>query len=103
MVDKTLYMQKQGFDAIDSTDVLSRVARLPISGWAYKVKPAERHIGPMAQDFHTAFGLGGGDEHIDMLEAQLQALRQTVDAWLAALERSSMAPTSVIASAAVRP
>ena len=60
--------QKQGFAPVDATDVLSRVAAMPITTWDYKARPAERHIGPMAQDFHAAFGLGADERHIDVVD-----------------------------------
>jgi len=31
---------------------------LPVSKWEYKDALGESHIGPMAQDFYAAFGLG---------------------------------------------
>jgi hypothetical protein len=35
------------------------VRQLPITTWTYRDKPEhERHIGPMAQDFHELFGVG---------------------------------------------
>ena len=38
---------------------------MPITSWSYKAeKPSVRHIGPMAQDFYKAFGLGLDDKHI---------------------------------------
>ena len=51
-------------------DLLSRVARLPISKWSYKVEDGSvRHIGPMAQDFAAAFGLGSDDRSIGTVDA----------------------------------
>jgi hypothetical protein len=32
--------------------------------WRYKNQPDELHLGPVAQDFYAAFGLGGDDKHI---------------------------------------
>ncbi|MCP3958144.1 MAG: tail fiber domain-containing protein [bacterium] len=47
---------------LDSQDVLSRVAGMPVSAWRYNWEEAdgERHIGPMAEDFTEAFGVGDG-------------------------------------------
>ena len=36
--------------------------------------PSVRHVGPMAQDFHAAFGLGGDDKHINTVDADGVAL-----------------------------
>ena len=55
---------------IDQQDVLNRVVSLPISSWAYKQDPDVRHIGPMAQDFHSAFGVGKDDKTIFNIDAQ---------------------------------
>ena len=39
--------------------VLAKLSELPVSTWEYKADSAGvRHLGPMAQDFHEAFGLG---------------------------------------------
>ncbi|HKI06418.1 MAG TPA: tail fiber domain-containing protein [Thermoanaerobaculia bacterium] len=56
---------KDNFLSLDPKEVLSRVSALPLSQWSYKTDgPAVRHIGPMAEDFHQAFGLGTDDKHI---------------------------------------
>jgi len=47
---------KEGFEPVDGTAVLEKVARLPISEWNYIGYP-QRHIGAMAQDFQAAFPL----------------------------------------------
>jgi hypothetical protein len=65
---------KQGIEAVDPADVLERVARLPVSIWEYSDRPGERHIGPMAQDFHQAFGLGSNDTSISVVDASGVAL-----------------------------
>ena len=84
--------QKQGFAPVDSADVLSRVAAMPITAWGYKDHPAERHMGPMAQDFRAAFGLGADERHIDVVDGigvslaaiqELQRQLQQRDAQLA--------------------
>lgn len=50
---------KDDFRAVDGRDVLSRLAAMPVSEWRYRSDPeASRHIGPMAEDFRSAFGLG---------------------------------------------
>jgi hypothetical protein len=50
--------------------VLEKLAALPISTWNYKGDdPAVRHMGPMAQDFAAAFGLGADDRTINLLDA----------------------------------
>ncbi len=50
---------KHRFRELDNDDVLARIARMPVTEWSYKAQDAViRHIGPTAQDFHAAFGLG---------------------------------------------
>ena len=50
---------KENFRDLDGDDVLAKIARMPIREWNYKAQDAAiRHVGPTAQDFHAAFGLG---------------------------------------------
>ncbi len=50
---------KEAFAPVDTRAVLDRVAAMPITTWRYKGQDeAIRHIGPTAQDFHAAFGVG---------------------------------------------
>lgn len=66
---------KENFTAVDPGDILERVVTLPISMWNYKSQEAAiRHIGPMAQDFHAAFGIGEDDRHISTVDADGVAL-----------------------------
>ena len=76
---------KEDFESIDRRDLLERVAALPISKWKYKVEGSNvHHVGPMAQDFAAAFGLGGDDRSISTLDADgislaaIQALYEEV-------------------------
>ena len=55
---------KQGIESLDALSVLNKVQAMSISEWSYKATPEDRHIGPMAQDFHEAFGLGPDDTQI---------------------------------------
>ena len=87
---------KTGFKPVDGGSVLELVSRLPITSWAFKEDPKQRHIGPMAQDFHAAFGLSGTDDkHINLSDAagvslvaiqELTKRLQEKDARIAALE-----------------
>lgn len=65
---------KQDLRPVDAQEVLARVTALPISTWAYTNSPGQRHLGPMAQDFHAAFGLGMDDKHIATVDADGVAL-----------------------------
>jgi hypothetical protein len=54
---------KMNFQTVNSLNLLERLAAIPISSWNYKTQAASvRHIGPMAQDFNGAFGLGEADK-----------------------------------------
>jgi hypothetical protein len=76
---------KQDFSAVDAQAVLEKVAQLPIQTWTYKNDPHTRHVGPMAQDFHAAFGVGPDDKHIATVDADgvalaaIQGLNQKVE------------------------
>jgi hypothetical protein len=55
--------------------VLERVGRIPVSTWSYKSEdPSVRHLGPMAQDFYAAFGLGDTDRAYNAIDAHGVAL-----------------------------
>ena len=64
---------KEQFQPVNGREVLEKVSALPISEWQYKTQ-AGRHIGPMAQDFHAAFGTGQDDRHITTVDADGVAL-----------------------------
>ena len=54
---------KENITPVSPREVLEKVAAMPISEWNFKTAPGEPHLGPMAQDFHAAFGLGPDDKH----------------------------------------
>lgn len=49
---------KENFVPVDGEGILRKIALMPLTTWNYKKQdPARfRHYGPMAQDFHAAFG-----------------------------------------------
>jgi hypothetical protein len=56
---------KMNFAAVSGTDVLAKVRALPITTWNYISEGDKvRHLGPMAEDFHAAFGLGDSNKAI---------------------------------------
>ncbi len=60
---------------MDGQDVLARLAGVPITTWNYSAQDAAIvHMGPTAQDFYAAFGLGEDDRHIAALDANGVAL-----------------------------
>jgi hypothetical protein len=66
---------KRDIEPVDDRAVLEAVARLPVSTWSYKSDdPSVRHMGPMAQDFKAAFGLGDTDRAYYPIDAHGVAL-----------------------------
>jgi hypothetical protein len=65
---------KENFEPVNSREVLEKVAAMPISRWNFIGDAATPHIGPMAQDFHAAFGTGTDDKHIATVDADGVAL-----------------------------
>jgi hypothetical protein len=61
---------KRDIGPVDEQAVLETLASLPVSTWSYKSDdPAVRHLGPMAQDFYSAFGLGDTDRAYNSIDA----------------------------------
>jgi len=66
---------KENFVDVDGKGILERLAAIPLQTWNLKTQdPAIRHIGPMAQDFYAAFGVGEDDKHITTCDADGVAL-----------------------------
>jgi hypothetical protein len=62
--------KKAGFQDVDGDELLAKLAVMPIRTWAYRSEDSTvRHIGPTAQDFRAAFGLGDGDKAIATVDA----------------------------------
>jgi hypothetical protein len=82
---------KEGVTPVDPQAVLEKVSRLPLAEWNYKGYP-QRHIGPMAQDFHRLFPLNDNDKAIDggdlpgVALAAIQGLNQKLEEQLKAKE-----------------
>ena len=71
---------------VNGHEVLDEVLRLPISTWRYRFDaPHVRHLGPMAQDWHAAFGLGADDVTISCVDTNgvalvcIQGLHRLID------------------------
>jgi hypothetical protein len=78
---------KENFAGVDPEAVLDAVRGLDVQTWNYKADDASiRHIGPMAQDFAAAFGVGNDDKSIMNVDAQgvclaaIQALAARIEA-----------------------
>ncbi len=66
---------KENFRPVDGRAILEKVAALNVCEWNYKTQDASiRHVGPMAQDFKAAFGLGESPTGISSVDADGVAL-----------------------------
>jgi len=107
---------KENFAAVDPAEVLEQVAALPVQRWNYIAEDdAVQHIGPVAEDFRAAFGVGAGDgiatvdadgvalAAIQALNSRIQSLEaenRALAARLAALEARDAFKTQGCATAA---
>lgn len=67
--------RKTNFAPVDSRQVLDKVAALPIQTWRYTNETdTVQHLGPTAQDFKAAFGLGTDDKSIGTVDEEGVAL-----------------------------
>lgn len=85
---------KENFEPVCPREVLDKVAALPVSRWNYRTQPSTvRHLGPTAQDFRAAFGVGDSDTGISSVDADgvalaaIQGLNQKLEEKNAALEK----------------
>ena len=67
-------LAKEGFEDVDGEEVLAKLAAIRIQRWRYLGSPAE-HVGPTAEDFREAFGLGESSTKITGVDADGIALR----------------------------
>ncbi len=85
---------KENIASVDTASVLAKVMDLPIATWNYKFdNAAVQHMGPMAQDFFSLFGLGSDEKRIGTLDtagvalASIKELGHQVNAKDAKIER----------------
>lgn len=78
---------KVNFSAVEPARILEAVSRMPITSWSLAGdRSGVRHVGPTAQDFHAAFGLGTDERHIALSDlggvalAAIQALTAELEA-----------------------
>jgi hypothetical protein len=80
---------------IDTASVLAGVAALPLDSWRYKPETGleqQTHIGPYAEDFRRAFGVGDGVtistiDAVGVCLAAIKALSDKVESLEAELQR----------------
>jgi hypothetical protein len=97
---------KENFRTVDGEDVLKRIKSMPITTWnMIGADKTVRHLGPVAEDFYSAFPLGLGKTTIGMndidgvnlaaakaLEARTRRMQVEIDqrdAKIATLEKKS--------------
>lgn len=91
---------KQDVVALDGEVVLAKLIALPIYQWQPKGGHAPvKHYGPMAQDFHAAFGLGHDDRMIGFQDADGVALA-AIQGLNAKLDAAIRARDTVVAAQA---
>ncbi len=83
---------KHDIEMVDAETVLATLHELPISTWRYNDSPEGLHLGPMAQDFHAAFGLGESETGLSSIDtggvamAAIQGLSQLVESQQALID-----------------
>jgi hypothetical protein len=61
---------KEGFVPVSKREMLERLLKLPVSEWSFiDDESGTRHVGPMAEDFNSLFGLGNDFERISLNDA----------------------------------
>ena len=65
---------KEAFTAIDASAILDTLLALPVTRWRYRGHEGVWHLGPVAEDFRAAFGLGAEDKYITTVDANGVAL-----------------------------
>lgn len=81
---------KENFSSVNGGEILAVLEGIPISSWNYKFEsPQVRHLGPMAQDFYAAFGLGADETRIASLDTSGIALAAIQELNLLVQEKNS--------------
>jgi hypothetical protein len=96
--------RKRDIRPIDAQDILAKVVTLPITSWSYDSQDSSvRHIGPMAQDFNPAFGIGEFENGITTIDADgvalaaIQGLHHTLTEEVSRLRNTTTAQATELA------
>ncbi|MCB2155600.1 hypothetical protein KQI84_12000 [bacterium] len=65
---------KTNFQTLDPAEILDRLSKVPILSWEFDKASDGTHIGPTAEDFYAAFGLGNDKQYIATTDADGVAL-----------------------------
>lgn len=75
--------RKENFLVLDGEEILGRLRAVPVTSWNYRSQDHSiRHLGPMAQDFHAAFGLGESNlliNSVDIDGVNMAAVKAVAD------------------------
>jgi len=81
---------KENFSPVDHDVLLAALSAIPMTTWNMKSQDDSiRHIGPMAQDFHAAFGVGEDNTHISYSDADGVSLAAIQGLYRLAKEREA--------------
>ncbi|MFI4969502.1 MAG: tail fiber domain-containing protein [Lysobacterales bacterium] len=87
---------KEAFAAIDPVNVLQKLVAMPVQTWFYKGNHDDgQHMGPVAEDFASTFGLGHNEKYIGTVDesgvalAAIQGLNRKVEAENATLKQEN--------------
>lgn len=90
---------KMGFLPVNGQKILQKILAMPVTTWSYREEGSDVvHMGPTAQDFYAAFGLGADNKHIAALDSngvalaaiqELARMSQAQEARIAALEQQN--------------
>jgi hypothetical protein len=96
---------KEAVEPVNSAEILERLLAMPVARWQWKAEPGNvKHIGPTAQDFRVAFGLGDSDKQIVTVDADgvamaaIQGLNAKLEDREATLRREVQAKDGEIAA-----
>jgi len=57
--------KKENFVEVNPQEILAKIDKLPMYKWNFKAENSSiKHIAPVAQDFHTLFGLNGDNDRM---------------------------------------
>ena len=100
---------KENFEPVSNAEILEKLVAMPITKWNFKQQDESvKYVGPMAQDFHAAFGLGGTNDRVihatnaqGITMAALQGLNTKVEDKSKALDAAEAAKVTAPDLAAI--
>jgi hypothetical protein len=94
---------KTAFALVDEREVVARLAEVPIETWQYLSQEDDiRHMGPMAGDLYTAFGLGEDRRYIGTLDADGVSMAAIQGLYAISQEQAAQVDALYVENAALR-